>query len=190
MNTTQHKKLIVGIAGSSGSLYAKHLLDVLAQYDDLTVGVVMSSNAQINWDIEIGSTEPVSTLYPTFQFYGKQDFNAPFASGSAKYTAMVICPASMGIVSRVATGLSNDLMTRAADVILKERRTLIVVPRETPYSLIHLRNLTTITEAGGTILPASPSFYSKPQTVDDVILTVVHRIIDHLNLPQDTYRWG
>lgn len=190
MNQRAHQKIIIAIAGSSGSIYAKLLMDILHQYpSDLAVGVVKSDNAQINWNIEIGE-EDIEARYPDFTFYGKQDYNAPFASGSAGYTAMVICPASMGIVGRVATGLSNNLMTRSADVILKERRTLIVVPRETPMSLIHLRNLTTIAEAGGTVIPAIPSFYSKPQTVEEIAMTVVSRIVDHLGLDQDTYRWG
>ncbi len=185
-----HKKIVIGIGGSSGSIYAKLLLDTLSQHpSNPTVGIVMSENAVLNWKLECGNTE-IKERYPDFTFYDKSDFFAPFASGSARYTAMVVCPASMGIVSRIATGTSNDLMTRAADVILKERRTLIIVPRETPLSLIHLRNLTTIAEAGGTIIPAIPSFYSQPQTLNDAAMTVVDRIIDHLGIEIDTYRWG
>lgn len=190
MNSKNHQKIVLGIAGSSGSIYAKLLMDFLHDYPTkLTVGVVKSTNAQVNWDIEINK-ESIQDRYPKFTFYSQHDFNAPFASGSAGYTAMVICPSSMGTVGRVAHGLSNDLMTRSADVILKERRTLILVPRETPFSLIHLRNLTIIAESGGTIIPAIPSYYSKPQTIDEVAMTVVSRILDHLGLSQDTYRWG
>ena len=190
MQAQPHKKIILAIAGSSGSIYAKLLMDFLHSYTgDITVGVVKSTNGQVNWDIEIAE-ENIEARYPKFTFYGKQDFNAPFASGSAKYTAMVVCPSSMGVIGRIANGLSSDLMTRAADVIFKERRTLIVVPRETPLSLLHLRNLTTIAELGGTVIPAVPSFYSQPKTIEEAAMTVVSRIIDHLGLTQDTYRWG
>jgi 4-hydroxy-3-polyprenylbenzoate decarboxylase len=181
------RKIVLGIAGSSGSVYAQALIKKLATISDLEVGVVMSTNAITNWEIEIGKFD--ASQIP-FKVYGKQDFNAPFASGSAQYDTMIICPSSTGIIGRVATGISNDLMTRAADVILKERRKLIIVPRETPYSLIHLRNMTTITEAGGIICPACPSFYSSPESIDDIILTVVDRIIDLAQLKQSTYRWG
>ena len=115
---------------------------------------------------------------------------APFASGSAKYGVMVVVPCSMGMIGRIANGVSNDLTTRAADVILKERRKLILVPRETPYNLIHLRNMEKITQAGGIIAPASPSLYSKPSSIEAFCLTVVDRIIDLMGLHNQTYRWG
>lgn len=181
------RKIVVGIAGSSGAIYAKLLLDALAQRQDVQVGVVMSTNAIVNWELEIGPW--VDDAY-SFEFYGKTDFMAPFASGSAQYDTMIICPASMGVVGRIANGLSTDLMTRAADVILKERRRLIIVPREAPYNLIHLRNMTTIAEAGGIVCPATPSFYSQPKTVEAVAKTVVDRVIDLAGLDQETYRWG
>lgn len=182
------RKIVVAIGGSSGSIYAKRLLDHLQERDDTTVGVVMSTNAVVNWEIEVGPWN--SSEYPNLSFYHKQDYNAPFASGSAQYDTMIICPASMGLVGRIATGVSMDLTTRAADVILKERRRLIVVPREAPYNLIHLRNMTTITEAGGIICPATPSFYSKPTSLEAIADTVVHRVIDLAQLPMTTYRWG
>lgn len=186
--TMEHKrKIVLGIAGSSGSIYAKSLMDRLTNMDGLTMGVVMSDNAVINWNLENGEFSKAD--YP-FTFYDKRDFMAPFASGSAQYDTMIICPASMGIVARIATGISNDLMTRAADVILKERRRLIVVPREAPYSLIHLRNMTTITEAGGIICPATPSFYSGPKSIDEVVSTVTERVMDLAGLKSDAYRWG
>ena len=115
---------------------------------------------------------------------------APFASGSAKYDTMVIIPCSMGTLGRIATGISNDLTTRAADVILKERRKLILVARDMPLGLIHIRNMQTVTEAGGIICPAVPSFYSKPQTVEEVALTVVNRVIDLMGLENESYRWS
>ncbi len=183
------KKIVVGIGGSSGSIYAKVLFDRLKTLDDQVakVGVVMSKNAELNWELEIEDSNPKD--YP-FDFYDKMDFMAPFASGSAKYDTMIVCPCSMGLLSRIATGMSNDLITRAADVILKERRKLIVVPRETPYSLIHINNMKTVTEAGGIICPASPSFYSKPKDFEALVGTVVDRILDLSGLNIDGYRWG
>ncbi len=183
------KKIVVGIGGSSGSIYAKVLLDKLAGMTDQIekVGIVMSDNAKYNWELELGNKD--FEKYP-FDFYDKRNFHAPFASGSAKYESMVVCPCSMGLLGRIATGISNDLMTRAADVILKERRRLILVPRDTPYSLIHINNMKIVTEAGGIICPASPSFYSQPKTFEELAATVIDRVIDLIGLNQDTYRWS
>jgi len=181
------RKIVLGIGGSSGSIYAKLLMDKLSRVEDLTVGVVMSENAIVNWEIEIGPFDKAA--FP-FTFYNKNDFMAPFASGSARYDTMIICPSSMGLLARIASGLSTDLMTRAADVILKERRSLIIVPRETPYNLIHLQNMTRLTEAGAIICPATPSFYSQPKTVEEACATVVDRVLDLANIPVDTYRWN
>lgn len=183
------KKLVIGVGGSSGSIYAKVLLDKLQSLNNqiAAVGVVMSENAKLNWKLELQNED--YKKYP-FDFYEKNDFFAPFASGSAKYDTMIVCPCSMGLMARIATGVSNDLITRAADVIFKERRRLIVVPRDTPYSLIHINNMKTITEAGGIICPASPSFYSNPQTFEEMAATVVDRILDLAGLELDTYRWS
>jgi len=185
----QKHKLVIAIGGSSGSIYAKTLLDRLTQVSDQleAVGIVMSDNAKFNWEYELGNRD--FEQYP-FDFYDKMDFMAPFASGSAQYGSMIVCPCSMGIMGRIATGISNDLTTRAADVILKERRRLILVPRDTPYSLIHINNMKTITEAGGIICPASPSFYSRPQTMDALAATVTDRVLDLAGLDLKTYRWG
>ena len=180
-------RIIVGITGASGSIYAKVLLDKLVtlqdQLDDC--GIVMSSNAKTVWQHELGE---MPNEFP-FKVYDRMDFNAPFASGSAKFNTMIICPCSMGTLGRVASGISNDLMTRAADVVLKERRKLIMVTRDTPLSLIHLRNMTTITEAGGIIAPASPSFYSDPKNLEEVAATVVDRVLDLAGLDLEAYRW-
>ena len=183
------KKIIVAITGASGSIYAKVLLEKLVTLKDQidSVGIVMSDNAKDVWKFELGDTSYDNL---PFKIYNKSDFFAPFASGSAKYESMVICPCSMGTMARIATGISNDLTTRAADVILKERRKLILVTRDTPLSLIHIENMRTVTLAGGIILPASPSFYSKPQSFEDLAATVVDRIIDQIGLTQDTYRWS
>lgn len=183
------KKIIVAITGASGSVYAKVLLDKLVALQDQidAVGIVMSDNAKDVWKFELGDTS-YDTL--PFKMYDKNDFFAPFASGSAKYDSMVICPCSMGTMARIATGISNDLTTRAADVVLKERRKLILVTRDTPLSLIHIENMRTITLAGGIILPAAPSFYSKPQSFEELAATVVDRIIDQIGLTQNAYRWS
>lgn len=183
------KKIIVAITGASGSIYAKVLFDNLLKLTDQIerVGVVMSDNAKEVWRFELGNS--AYDEYP-FDFYQKMDFNAPFASGSAKFDTMVIVPCSMGTLGRIAHGISNDLISRAADVILKEHRKLIAVVRDTPFSLIHINNMKTVTEAGGIICPASPSFYSIPKTLEDVAQTVVSRVIDLIGLEQDAYRWN
>jgi len=184
-------KIVVAITGSSGSIYAKVLLDRLLSLSDQweKVGVLLSDNALINWELEIGKPD-FSAYEAAFDFYQKNDFYAPFASGSAKYETMLVCPCSMGTLARIATGVSNDLVTRAADVVLKERRRLVLVTRDTPLSLIHLNNMKTITEAGGIICPASPSFYSKPITVEQIAATVVDRVLDLAGFDLPTYRWG
>ncbi len=183
------RKIIVGITGASGSIYAKVLLDKLKSLSDQyeKVGVVMSDNAKQVWEYELKNKD-----YNTygFDFYDKNDFMAPFASGSAKYDTMIICPSSMGTLARIATGVSNDLMTRAADVILKERRKLILVVRDTPFSLIHINNMKTLTEAGGIICPANPSFYSNPQNFEELAATVVDRVLDLAGFDAKAYRWS
>ncbi len=182
-------KLILGLGGSSGALYASLLLQRLAlirdQYDE--VGIVISRNARTNWELEIKDRTIESFGH---KIYASDDFNAPFASGSARFNKMIICPCSMGTLARIANGYSDDLMTRAADVILKERRKLIVVPRETPFSLIHLDNMRKLTEAGGIICPAIPSFYSKPDTIEKLCMTVVDRVLDLAGFELETFRWG
>ncbi|PJA09374.1 MAG: 3-octaprenyl-4-hydroxybenzoate carboxy-lyase [Flavobacteriales bacterium CG_4_10_14_0_2_um_filter_32_8] len=187
------RKIVIAITGASGAIYAKLLLDALltlrqTQGDNfLEIGVVLSDNAKTVWEHELENQEYINYAV---KFYDKNDFNAPFASGSAKYDTMVIIPCSMGTLGRIATGISNDLITRAADVMLKERRKLILVARETPYNLIHINNMKLITEAGGIICPATPSFYSKPKTVEEVAQTVVNRVIDLMGFENESYRWG
>ena len=182
-------QIIIAITGASGSVYAKVLLDKLflikSQWSAL--GIVITDNAKIVWKTELEEND--YDKYDT-KYYDKNDFTAPFASGSGNYNTMIIVPCSMGTVGRIASGISNDLISRAADVILKERRKLICVVRETPYSMVHLKNMETITQAGGIICPATPSFYSKPKTIQEVVATVVDRIIDLAGLKIDTFRWG
>ena len=182
-------KIIVGITGASGAIYAKVLLDKLLQQKDKIdkVGIVMSDNAKIVWEFELGNRD--YEKYP-FDFYSKMDFNAPFASGSAKYESMIICPCSMGTLGRIAHGLSDDLITRAADVILKERRKLILAVRDTPFSLIHIKNMEMVSLAGGIICPANPSFYSMPTTFEALAATVVDRLLDLIGIEINTFRWN
>lgn len=187
-NNNKHK-IILAITGASGAIYANVLLQKLQQLHEQieTVGIVMSDNAKDVWKFELGNTDYEKL---PFKIYNKSDFFAPFASGSAKYTSMIICPCSMGTLARIASGISNDLTTRAADVILKERRKLILVTRDTPLSLIHINNMKTVTEAGGIICPASPSFYSKPHSFEELAATVIDRVLDLAGLDQQSYRWG
>lgn len=181
-------KIAVAITGASGSIYAKVLLDELARLGNIVteVALVWSANAHTVWQQEIGN-EGYSN-YP-FRVFDKMDFYAPFASGSSSYAALIVCPCSMGTLGRIATGISNDLVSRAADVMLKERRKLILVVRETPYNLIHLRNMTAVTEAGGIICPATPSFYSQPKTLEEAAATVIHRVLQLCGIDAGGYRW-
>src|ERR1700761_1477434 len=183
------KKIVIAITGASGAIYAKLLLEKLQQLNSqiTEVAVVMSDNAKQVWEFELDNKD-YDTL--PYKIYAKNDFMAPFASGSAKFDTMVIVPCSMGTLGRIASGTSDDLIARAADVMLKERRKLILVARDMPLNLIHIRNMETVTLAGGIICPAVPSFYSKPQTIEDVAMTVVNRVVDLMGLESDSYRWG
>lgn len=182
-------KIVVAISGASGSIYAKVLLDKLLSLNGQIeeVGIVMSDNAKDIWQKELGNSDYGKY---SFRFWGKMDFNAPFASGSSSFRTMIIVPCSMGTLGRIASGISNDLIARAADVMLKERRRLILVTRDTPLSLIHINNMKTVTESGGIICPASPSFYSNPKNFEELAATVVDRVIDLAGLDQNTFRWG
>ncbi len=183
------KKIVIAITGASGSIYADLLIKKLALIKDQweEVAVVFSENAKTVWKTELGNEDYQHIAFPVFE---KNDFNAPFASGSGQYDTMIIVPCSMGTLGRIANGVSGDLITRAADVILKERRKLICVARETPYNLIHIKNMESITLAGGIICPATPSFYSNPQSVEEVVSTIVDRVIDLAGMHVKTYRWG
>jgi 4-hydroxy-3-polyprenylbenzoate decarboxylase len=181
-------KIAVAVTGASGSIYAKLLLESLSKLGDQVeeVGVVWSDNAFTVWQYELGNDDYKS--FP-FKVWQKNDFMAPFASGSSSYEALIICPCSMGTVGRIAGGISNDLITRAADVMLKERRKLVCVVRETPYNLIHLKNMTAVTEAGGIICPATPSFYSRPASLEEAANTVVHRALHLAGVSIKGYKW-
>lgn len=182
-------KIAIAITGASGAIYAKVLLDKLVQLKDqyAEVGIVMSNNAKEIWKAELGNED--YQHYP-FHYFDKYDFSAPFASGSARFNIMMVTPCSMGTLGRIAQGISDDLVTRAADVVLKERRKLILMVRDTPYSLIHIKNMELVTLAGGIICPATPSFYSLPKTLEEVAATVVDRALDLAGLDIKSFRWG
>ena len=185
----QKKKVIIGITGASGAIYGKLLLDklMLLQEQISECGVIFSDNAKDVWKFELGSFDV--SLIP-FKIYKPDDFFAPMASGSAGFDTMIICPCTMGTLGRIASGVSNDLMTRAADVILKERKKMLLVPREMPYSLIHLNNMKLLTEAGGIICPASPSFYNHPQILEEAVMTVVDRVLKLAGFEFQSFGWG
>ena len=182
-------KLVVAITGASGSIYAKILLEKLLSLKDQwqEVALVMTDNAKEVWKTEL-QNEDFGKF--SFKTYTTKDFTAPFASGSGQFDTMILIPCSMGTLGRIANGISDDLISRSADVILKERRKLICVVRDTPYNLIHIRNMETLTLAGAIICPATPSFYSRPKTIDEVAATVVDRVIDLAGLNIKSYRWG
>jgi 4-hydroxy-3-polyprenylbenzoate decarboxylase len=183
-------KLLVGITGASGAIYAKRLLLALADAQkagaDLQVAVCFSTNGRRVWQHELGAEGPGG-----FREHASDDFACAFASGSALWHAVVVVPCSVGRVGRIASGLGDDLIGRAADVALKERRKLILVVRETPLSLIHLENLLTVGRAGAIVLPAAPSFYGKPESVAALVDTVVARVLDQLGIDgRPGTRWG
>ncbi|MCC6753625.1 MAG: UbiX family flavin prenyltransferase [Saprospiraceae bacterium] len=180
-------KLVIGVGGASGSIYAAALLRTLHKMGEHTVELVFSENALTNWQLE-NPGYPVDSI--PFRRYGNRDFSAGFASGSARYDAMIVCPCSAGLLGRIANGVSDDLMTRAADVMLKERRRLVLVFRETPLSLIHIENMERVTRAGAIVCPAIPSFYSQPSDLDALVSTVTDRALELCGVHTDSFRWG
>ena len=178
-------KLVIAATGASGTIYLQRLL---AQIDCTAnqIHLVMSGHAK-----QVAAQEVEQVTFPKgISQHADNDLNVPFVSGSARFDAMVIAPCSMATLGRMASGCSDTALLRAADVFLKERRKLILVPRETPWSLIHARNVVTLLEAGAVVLPAIPSFYSRPASVEAVADTVVWRILDQLGLPNPAaYRW-
>lgn len=172
------KRIVLGIGGASGSIYAERLLTFFQATGAAEVDVVFSRTGRLVWTDEIG-TDPAQFGFP---IHASSDLTAPFASGSARYDAMIVAPCSAAGLGRIAHGVSNDLVGRAADVMLKERRPLVLVLRESPYGLIHLRNMVAVTEAGATIVPASPSFYSRPKDLTAAVDTVVARTLDQIGI--------
>jgi len=196
-------KICVAITGASGIQYALRLLQCLIDADE-TIYVLISQPAQIVIDMETDLTLPsrpsdiqqylteyFSAKEGQLQVFGKDQWTAPVASGSGVPNAMVICPCTTGTLSSIACGSSNNLLERAADVVLKERKKLILVPRESPFSEIHLEHMLKLARMGAVILPPNPGFYYKPETVQDIIDFVVSRILDHLDIEHELLpRWG
>lgn len=179
-------KLVIAATGASGAIYLQRLLEQIdcASHE---LHLVMSAHAQEVTKQELDDFK----IPPEVSRHSENDMNVPFVSGSARFDAMVIVPCSMATLGRIASGCSDSVLLRAADVFLKERRKLILVPRETPWNLIHARNMVTLLEAGAIVLPAIPSFYSRPHSVTAVVDTVVWRILDQIGLPsRRAYRWG
>jgi 4-hydroxy-3-polyprenylbenzoate decarboxylase len=186
-------RLVLAVTGASGAIYAKRALTLLADRcargDAVEVDWVASSTAPQVWATELGEDMPAAI--PPLRRWDRHDFSAPFASGSNAPDAVVVLPCSMSNLARVAHGGGEDLVARACEVALKERRRLILVVRETPLSLVHLRNMVAATEAGATILPAVPSFYAGVETLEQAVDTVVARVLDHVGIPLDLVpRWG
>ena len=200
---TADKNICIAITGASGSPYAIRLIEILLQ-SGCRVSVIISKAAQLVMATETECMIPAkvrgqaeylrerfSATEDQLQVYGKEDWMSPWASGSGRNGAMVVCPCSTGTLSAIAVGASNNLIERAADVCLKERRQLILVPRETPFSTLHLQNMLTLSQMGAVILPASPGFYRKPQNIEDLIDFVVARILNQLKIEHNLLpRWG
>ncbi len=183
------QKVIIGVTGASGAIYGKLLIDKLHALKEQVeeCGIIFSENAKAVWSYELGELDP-GTI--PFKVYEPGDFFAPMASGSSRYDTMIVCPCTMGTMGRIASGVSNDLMTRSADVMLKERKKLILVTREMPLNLIHINNMKLLTEAGAIICPASPSFYSMPHTIEDLVMTVVDRVLILAGFEIKAFHWG
>jgi 4-hydroxy-3-polyprenylbenzoate decarboxylase len=179
------KQILVAVTGASGSMYAQRLIEKLEnEKDKVHLSIVFSDIAYKVWETEIGTS-------PKFgeKIWGENDFMAPFASGSSVCDAMIVVPCTMGSMSKIAHGIADNLITRAADVVLKEKKQLIIVPRETPFNLIHIQNMEKLILAGAQILPASPSFYSCPKTIEDLVDTLVFRIMDQIGISHEGFKW-
>jgi 4-hydroxy-3-polyprenylbenzoate decarboxylase len=173
-------KIVVAITGASGAIYAKQLLDFLQRTQERfeRVEVVFSENGRLIWDQEVQLNPKI---YP-FRIYNHKDLSAPFISGSSGYQTMIIIPCSMGRLARIGSGWADDIISRGADVMLKEQRQLILVPREMPLNLIHIKNLERIILAGGIIIPASPSFYHHPKTIEELVNSVVVKVLNQIGI--------
>jgi len=180
----ERRNIVVAITGASGAVYAQSLLDKLRRLNNYVdqVAVIFSDQGRKVWEYELQAPVPENS-------YSNNDFFAPFASGSSVFDMLIVCPCSMGTLGRIANGVSDDLIARSADVMLKEKRALILVPREAPYNLIHLRNMQLATEAGAIICPASPSFYLHPATIADLVSTITDRVLKIARLPVDSKPW-
>jgi len=182
------KRIVVAITGASGALYAQRLIEKLMAFSEhiSEIALIVSETGKQVWQYELETPLPKSSIITQYE---NDCFFAPTASGSAGYNAMVVIPCTTGTLGRIASGTSNDLIARSADVMLKERKPLVLVVRESPYNLIHIENMRAVTLAGGIILPASPSFYSKPTDINGVIDTVVDRVITAIGFEAGGYKW-
>lgn len=183
-----NSKLIIAITGASGSIYAEKLIKDVLHYSNYTISLIFSETGKKVWAYEL--KKEISFESERIKIFQNTDFFASTASGTANFNYMVIVPCSMGSLGRIAHGVSTDLISRSADVMLKEKKKLIVVPRELPYNLIHLKNMTTLSEAGAIILPASPSFYSHPANIEQLVETVTDRILKFIDIEKKTFEWG
>ncbi len=181
------KKIILGVTGASGAIYANSIINKLVNYTDIQTDIIFSDNARLVWEYELENDDYKKL---PLKIYKNNDFFTPPASGSAAYDAMIICPCSVGTMGKIASGLASDLISRSADVILKQRKKLILVLREAPYNLIHIKNMETINLAGGIICPANPYFYNKPKNIEQIISTVTDRVLDLAGIETGFYRWG
>lgn len=182
---SKYKEIILAVTGASGSIYARRFIEMASALPDLNLNVIFSDTAKEVWTYETGMPLPENLV-------SNHDFNFKFCSGSAVADAVIILPCTMGTLARIAAGTANDVISRVADVQMKERRKIVIVPRETPYSLIHLRNMTALTEAGAIICPASPSFYSRPATLSDLTDSFVARVLQTAGLCKldDKFKWN
>jgi flavin prenyltransferase len=182
-------KIIIAVTGASGSIYADLLINKLhtirKKIDDCCV--LFSENAKEVWKYELGNEKYINLPFKTYEI---NDFYSPVASGSSGFNLMIICPCSMSTLGKIANGISSDLISRAADVILKERKKLILVTREMPLNLIHINNMKSVTEAGGIICPASPSYYSKPKNQTEIASTVIDKILSIAGIENNSFSWG
>lgn len=178
------RKIIIAVTGASGSIYAKSIFEKLSKIENIDVHVIFSETGNQVYEYELNEKFD----FP-FTVYNNSDLFAAPASGSANFESMIVIPCSMGTLARIANGISNSLIERAADVILKERKQLILVTREMPLSIIHIKNMESVTLAGGIIFPASPSFYSKPQNINEAVDTVIHRVLNLISLSDNGYHW-
>jgi flavin prenyltransferase len=183
------KKIVLAVTGASGAVYAELLIKKLVTLKEQLseACLVFSDTAKVVWEYELPG-EIIKDL--PFKIYENKDFFAPCASGSSAFDVMIIAPCSMGTLGRIASGMADTLITRCADVILKERKKLILVTREMPLNLIHIRNMETVTLAGGIICPASPSFYSLPKKKDELLNTVIEKVIELAGFEAKSFKWG
>lgn len=185
-------KIVVSITGASGSIYALRLIEqlsILSEIEHVAVVFTSSGRQVFNYELTANAFAGLEQL-PKVDIIPNDNFFSPIVSGSAAYDAMVVVPCSMGMLGRLSSAISNDVATRAADVMLKERRRLILVTRETPLNLIHIENMRTLTLAGAILQPASPSFYNFPQSVEDMVQTITDRTLSLLGLPNKSKGWG